>query len=72
MMLNWKPLLSNFRSICVVMLSNPTWLLGITGVWFDKTFADAIVVNDVDKALYQSEGPKAIDLSTKIREREIR
>lgn len=29
--LNWKPRLSSLRSIWVVMLSKPTWLLGITG-----------------------------------------
>ena len=28
MTLNWKPRLSSFLSICWVMLSKPTWLLG--------------------------------------------
>ena len=29
--LNWNPRLRSLRSIWVVMLSKPTWLLGITG-----------------------------------------
>ena len=30
MTLNWKPRFKSLRSIWVVMLSKPTWLLGIT------------------------------------------
>lgn len=30
MTLNWNPRFSNFFSICEVMLSKPTWLLGYT------------------------------------------
>jgi hypothetical protein len=30
MTLNWKPRFSSFFSICCVMLSKPTWLLGKT------------------------------------------
>jgi hypothetical protein len=28
MMLNWKPRFTSFFSICAVMLSKPTWLVG--------------------------------------------
>ena len=42
--LNWKPRFRSLRSIWVVMLSKPTWLLGITGLDCDDiTFAAAIV-----------------------------
>ena len=35
MTLNWKPLFNSFFSICWVMLSKPTWLLGKTAFpWF--------------------------------------
>lgn len=34
MTLNWKPRFKSFLSICEVMLSKPTWLLGKTvAVW---------------------------------------
>ena len=40
MTLNWKPRLRSLRSIWVVMLSKPTWLLGITGpCWVDIVVA---------------------------------
>lgn len=32
MTLNWNPLLSNLRSIWFVIVSKPTWVLGVTGV----------------------------------------
>ena len=42
--LNWNPLLSSLRSICDVILSNPTWLLGMTVfVWPGMTLAAAIL-----------------------------
>ena len=44
MTLNWNPLFSSLRSICEVMLSKPTWLLGMTvSVWPVKTLAADIL-----------------------------
>ncbi len=43
MTLNWKPRFKSLRSIWFVMLSKPTWLLGMTGFcWLLMTLAAAM------------------------------